>query len=84
MTVAAAVEGVSADVIAVHLTDGLVFAFRVMGQILPIAGFFLLGNPEAVAGILGEGAPGYLFDIGKHCQTIPAKVSFQLECLFSV
>ncbi|HHX23297.1 MAG TPA: hypothetical protein GX723_04695, partial [Thermoanaerobacterales bacterium] len=62
------------DVIADHLTDGLVFAFKVMGQILPIAGFFLLGNPEAVAGILGEGAPGYLFDMGEMiAQTIPPK-----------
>jgi len=76
MTVATMlVDGVnSLDVIADHLTNGLVFAFRVMGQILPIAGFFLLGNPEAVAGILGEGAPGYLFDIGQMiAQTIPAK-----------
>jgi len=62
------------DIIADHLTDGLVFAFRVMGQILPIAGFFFLGNPEAVSKILGEGAPGYLFDIGQMiAQAIPPK-----------
>jgi len=62
------------DIIADHLTDGLVFAFRVMGQILPIAGFFFLGNPEAVGKILGEGAPGYLFDIGEMlAQAIPPK-----------
>jgi hypothetical protein len=74
MTVATVlVEGVKGlDVIADHLTDGLVFAFRVMGQILPIAGFFFLGNPETVASILGEGAPGYLFDIGQMiAKTIP-------------
>jgi hypothetical protein len=74
MTVATMlVEGVKGlDVIADHLTDGLVFAFRVMGQILPIAGFFFLGNPETVASILGEGAPGYLFDIGQMiAKTIP-------------
>ncbi len=67
------VEGVkSLDVIADYLTDGLVFAFKVMGQILPIAGFFFLGNPEVVASILGEGAPGFLFDIGKIiAQSIP-------------
>jgi hypothetical protein len=53
------------DVMADYLTDGLVFAFKVMGQILPIAGFFYIGNPESVVGILGEGAPGYLFDVGK-------------------
>ncbi|MGB9840976.1 hypothetical protein [Thermovenabulum sp.] len=62
------------DIIADHLTDGLVFAFKVMGQILPIAGFFFLGNPDAVKSILGEGAPGYLFDIGKIISSaIPAK-----------
>lgn len=76
MTVATLlVEGVKGlDIIADHLTDGLCFAFRVMGQILPIAGFFLLGNPENVTAILGEGAPGYLFDIGHMiAQTIPAR-----------
>lgn len=52
------------DDIADCIGDGLVFAFRVMGPILPIAGFFFLGSPEAAAGILGAGAPGYLFDVG--------------------
>jgi hypothetical protein len=76
MTVATLlVEGIRGlDKIADHLTDGLVFAFKVMGQILPIAGFFFLGNPEAVVGIMGEGAPGYLFDIGQMmAQAIPAQ-----------
>lgn len=76
MTVATLmVDGVKGlDVIADHLTDGLVFAFQVMGQVLPIAGFFFLGNPEAVGSILGEGAPGYLFDIGQMiAQAIPAQ-----------
>jgi hypothetical protein len=59
------VKGASGlDFIADCIADGLVFAFRVMGPIIPIAGFFFLGNPEAVASILGEGAPGFLFDIG--------------------
>lgn len=53
------------DEIAEFIAEGLVFAFKVMGPIIPIAGFFFMGNPEAVAGILGEGAPGFLFDIGK-------------------
>lgn len=76
MTVATLlVEGVNGlDTIADHLTNGLVFAFKVMGQVLPIAGFFFLGNPESVINIMGEGAPGYLFDIGKMIATaIPAK-----------
>ena len=79
MTVATLlVEGINGlDKIADHLTDGLVFAFKVMGQILPIAGFFFLGNPEAVVSIMGEGAPGYLFDIGKMmAQAIPAQGFF--------
>lgn len=49
-----------------HITDGLVFAFKAMGAVLPIAGFFFLGNSEASAGILGvgaEGAPSFLFDL---------------------
>ncbi len=53
------------DEIAEFIAEGLVFAFKVMGPIIPIAGFFFLGNPESVSGILGEGAPGFLFDIGQ-------------------
>lgn len=53
------------DEIAEFIAEGLVFAFKVMGPIIPIAGFFFMGNPEAVTGILGEGAPGFLFDVGK-------------------
>lgn len=61
------------DFIADCIADGLVFAFRVMGPIIPIAGFFFLGNPEAVVGILGQGAPGFLFDLGnKLAGIIPA------------
>lgn len=53
------------DAMADFLADGLVFAFKVMGPIIPIAGFFFLGNPEAVVNILDANAPGFLFDIGK-------------------
>lgn len=60
------------DVIADYLADGLVFAFQVMGPIIPIAAFFFLGNPEASVEILGEGAPSYLFDLGQMvAQVIP-------------
>lgn len=61
------------DFIGDYLADGLVFAFRVMGPIIPIAGFFFIGNPESAVGILGEGAPGFLFDIGRMIsEVIPA------------
>lgn len=50
-----------------HVTDGLVFAFRAMGVVLPIAGFFFLGNAEFAGRILGlpDGthAPGLLVDL---------------------
>lgn len=49
-----------------HMTDGFVFAFRAMGAVLPIAGFFFLGASEATAAILGiseEGAPSLLFEL---------------------
>lgn len=60
------------DVMADYLADGLVFAFKVMGPIIPIAGFFFLGGPDAAKAILGEGAPGFLFDIGNIvAQAIP-------------
>ncbi|MFZ5945213.1 MAG: hypothetical protein ACOYVD_14005 [Bacillota bacterium] len=53
------------DSVADYVADGLVFAFKVMGPIIPIAGFFFMGSPESVTSILGEGAPGFLFDIGE-------------------
>ncbi|GAA5142805.1 hypothetical protein [Pseudonocardia adelaidensis] len=50
-----------------HLVDGLVFAFRAMGVVLPIAGFFFLGNAEYAGTILGleegQSAPGLLVDL---------------------
>lgn len=49
-----------------HMTDGFVFAFRAMGSVLPIAGFFFLGSNEATAQILDvstSDAPGLLFEL---------------------
>jgi hypothetical protein len=50
-----------------HLVDGLVFAFRAMGVVLPIAGFFFLGNADYAAKIIGladgQTAPGLLVDL---------------------
>jgi hypothetical protein len=52
---------------AEHIVDGLVFAFKAMGVVLPIAGFFFLGNGEFSAQImsLGEDAtgPAFLYDL---------------------
>jgi hypothetical protein len=47
--------------------DGLVFSMKAMGVVIPIAGFFFLGNADFAGRImaLGEGAkaPGFLFDL---------------------
>jgi hypothetical protein len=52
---------------AEHIVDGLVFAFKAMGVVLPIAGFFFLGNGDFSGTImsLGEGVkgPAFLYDI---------------------
>ncbi|CAN5135057.1 membrane protein [soil metagenome] len=50
-----------------HIIDGLVFAFKAMGVVLPIAGFFFIGSGDFSARILGMGAdatgPAFLFDL---------------------
>jgi hypothetical protein len=50
-----------------HIVDGLVFAFRAMGVMLPIAGFFFLGAGEFSGAILGlpagAAAPSLLFEL---------------------
>ncbi|WP_206832049.1 hypothetical protein [Alicyclobacillus fructus] len=47
------------------LQEGLVFSVRVFAPVIPIAGFFLMGSPEIAPQILGPGAPGFLFDLGR-------------------
>ncbi|WP_194712936.1 hypothetical protein [Noviherbaspirillum soli] len=54
------------DVCPDHVTDGLVFAFKAMGSVLPIAGFFFLGASETAAQVLGvtaDKAPSLLFEL---------------------
>lgn len=48
-----------------HIIEGLVFAFKAMGIVLPIAGFFFLGNDETAVAILGvaDEAPAFLFEL---------------------
>lgn len=64
------------DSVADYVADGLVFAFKVMGPIIPIAGFFFMGSPESVTSILGEGAPGFLFDVGEKIGTVIPPTGF--------
>ncbi|BDB27986.1 membrane protein [Cupriavidus sp. P-10] len=54
------------DVCPEHITDGFVFAFKAMGSVLPIAGFFFVGAGETAAQILGlppGKAPSLLFEL---------------------
>lgn len=52
---------------ATHVVDGLVFAFKAMGVVIPIAGFFFIGNSDFAGQIMSLGedaeAPGFLFDL---------------------
>lgn len=58
------------DYISNHITDGFVFAFKAMGPVIPIAGFFFLGSADFSGSILGVGekAPGLLFDLVQSSQ----------------
>lgn len=51
--------------VIVFLREGFMFAIKIFSAVIPIAGFFFLGSPEHSVAILGKGAPGFLFDLGK-------------------
>lgn len=53
------------DNISTHLTSGFIFAFKAMGPVIPIAGFFFLGSDAFSGSILGveENPPAFLFEI---------------------
>lgn len=49
-----------------NIIKGFVFAFKAMGPVIPIAGFFFLGSSELAAKIFGtnvEDTPSFLFDL---------------------
>ena len=46
------------------LSEGFKFTIRIFAPIIPISAFFMLGSPNHVESILGQYAPGFLFDIG--------------------
>ncbi|GGF94588.1 hypothetical protein [Paenibacillus abyssi] len=65
------------DKISDHITEGFVFAFKAMGPVIPIAGFFFLGNSDFSGSILsvaeGAAAPNFLFDLVSSIQnSIPS------------
>lgn len=58
------------DYVTKHITDGFVFAFKAMGPVIPIAGFFFLGSADFSANILSleNQAPAFLFDFVQSTQ----------------
>ncbi len=55
------------DKVSDHITEGFVFAFKAMGPVIPIAGFFFLGSSDFTGSILSLGEdvakPAFLFDL---------------------
>ncbi|ABE33970.1 putative membrane protein [Paraburkholderia xenovorans LB400] len=72
------------DRTAQHIIDGLVFAFKAMGAVLPIAGFFFVGDSSTAGTILGiapgQHVPSLLFELVQACSRFipqsPVFVSF--------
>ncbi|MFD1739629.1 hypothetical protein ACFSCX_24405 [Bacillus salitolerans] len=61
------------DRISEHITSGFVFAFKAMGPVIPIAGFFFLGSGDFSGSILSLGEatpPAFLFDLVQAGQTV--------------
>lgn len=51
--------------VTTHLKHGMMFSIKIFAAVIPIAAFFFTGNPETAPTILGEGCPGFLFDLGQ-------------------
>ncbi|MFD1066064.1 hypothetical protein [Oceanobacillus locisalsi] len=59
------------DYVGNHITNGFVFAFKAMGPVIPIAGFFFLGSAAFSKDILlTEEAPSFLFEIITSIQSV--------------
>ncbi|QFG27428.1 permease [Actinomadura sp. WMMB 499] len=69
-----------------HFTEGVGFAFRTMGMVIPIAGFVYIGLSDYAGEILGlpEGAraPGFLLDaighVQPHIPDVPVVAAFAM------
>lgn len=60
------------DYISEHIIEGFVFAFKAMGPVIPIAGFFFLGSSDFAGSILSIGdvdPPALLFDLVQSSQS---------------
>ncbi|GGC99890.1 membrane protein [Thalassobacillus devorans] len=66
-------KGKALDRISEHITEGFVFAFKAMGPVIPIAGFFFLGSGDFAGNILSlgeEASPAFLFDLVQAGQNV--------------
>ncbi|WP_188206974.1 hypothetical protein [Alkalibacillus aidingensis] len=63
-----------------HIVSGFVFAFKVMGLVIPVAAFFFIGSGELAGQILNtdpETTPSFLFDLVQEGQAfIPDNALF--------
>ncbi len=69
----------SLDYISDHITEGFVFAFKAMGPVIPIAGFFFLGSSDFAGEILSsspDAAPALLFDLVESTQSFLPQSAF--------
>ncbi|MDC3412724.1 hypothetical protein NC797_04655 [Aquibacillus sp. 3ASR75-11] len=67
------------DHISDHITNGFVFAFKAMGPVIPIAGFFFLGSSDFSGSILSitEGdPPALLFELVQSSQAFLPQNAF--------
>ncbi|GAE34253.1 hypothetical protein [Halalkalibacter akibai] len=62
-----------------YLVKGFIFAFKAMGPVIPIAGFFFIGSGEFSAKIFGgesDSAPTFLFDLVQAGQQVIPESAF--------
>ncbi|MGM8216497.1 hypothetical protein ACLIA0_13085 [Bacillaceae bacterium W0354] len=63
-----------------HIISGFVYAFKVMGLVIPVAAFFFIGNGELAGQIFGtsqDATPSFLFDLVQEGQAyIPDNAFF--------
>ncbi|MDZ5471308.1 hypothetical protein SM124_06065 [Bacillus sp. 31A1R] len=67
------------DQISEHITNGFIFAFKAMGPVIPIAGFFFLGSGDFSASILSVedgNSPAFLFDLIQSSQQVIPESKF--------
>ena len=48
-----------------YLKDGFVFAFKIFTPVFVISAFFLIGSPVGAKWVFGEGATGYMVELGQ-------------------